>query len=90
MQARLQKGQVIVVDVEERGGLAQSQRQIPLALESGPVAGRVADGAQALEGLALASVERWIDVDEVDAAVSQASQDIQIVSLEDLPGRLAY
>ena len=78
------------MDVQERGRLADAERQVALALEAGPIADGVAYGAQALLALALAGIEGWIDVDQVDGGVVQLAEDVQVVGQDDSTSRLAY
>jgi hypothetical protein len=75
LQARRQEGQVVV-----EGGLRQQAGAVAAAAEAGPVASfKIGGGLKGAPALALAGVERRIDVDQLEALVGEALQHREVV-----------
>ena len=94
LKARREEGQVVAEVIGIAGG-AERGRSVAPTLEAGPVALRgPAPSCSATRFLLPASIEGRIDIDQVDAAVAQRAQELEIVVEDDAqhgaaPSRMA-
>jgi len=79
LQARLQKSQVVIEDIQVFAA-TQADGLVAVAAEAGAVAGFGSFGLDLVPALALASVERRVDVDQVDAFGLHLLQDRQVIA----------
>ena len=85
----LDEGHVVVERIVPGGG-AEADRPVALALEARPVALVVLDRPKPCASLCFAGIERRVDIDEVEAAILQAGEHLQIVAQVDFElGRCA-